>query len=93
LRTIELQDAFIRHHAEAAVGGDIVGQGRIAAHEGQVPIADRDRALGPLAEGCAHAASDGDTRLIVDLDIADDLAPVGYGSDRAAAGDRVARAA
>ena len=28
-------------------------------------------------------ASDGDRRLIVDLDIADDLAGVGYGPDRA----------
>ena len=40
------------------------------------------RPAGPRPEGLAGPAGDGDARLIVDLDIADDLAAVGYRPDR-----------
>ena len=69
----EPQPAHVGHRPLAAVDGDIVAERRIA-DEGQVAIADRDRPAGPLAEGLAGPAGDGDARLIVDLDIADDLA-------------------
>ena len=87
---------LVGHGSRAAVDLDVVAERRIAAGEGQVAIADRDRPAGPAAEGLAGAAGDGHARLIVDLDIADDLAAVGDGPDRgvrAGAVDRVARRA
>ena len=78
----EPQPPLVGHGSIAAVDGDIVAERGIAAGEGQVPIADRDRAACPTAERLAGPADDGDARLIVDLDIADDLAAVGDGADR-----------
>ena len=92
----EPQRAHVGHGPRAAIDGDIVAERRIAAGEGQVPIADRDRPAGPAVRSLAGPAVDGDARLIVDLDIADDPAAVGYRPDRgvlAGAVDGVARRA
>jgi hypothetical protein len=46
----ELERALVGHRPLAAVDGDILAERHIAAGEGQVAIADRDRAARPAAE-------------------------------------------
>jgi hypothetical protein len=73
---------------------DLVAERRVAAGEGQVAVADRDRAPSPEAESLAGPGVNGRVRLVVDLDIPDDPAAVRARPDRgigAGAVDRVAR--
>src|SRR5271156_4093953 len=76
------QRIHVGHGSLTAANGDIVAERRVAAGEGEVPGADRDGPARPVAESLARPAGDGDARLIVDLNIADDLAAVGYRPDR-----------
>jgi hypothetical protein len=76
----EPQPAHVGHGPLAAVNGDIVAERRIA-DEGQVAIADRYGPAGPLAEWLAGPTGDGDARLIVSFDVANDLAAVGDVAD------------
>ena len=88
------QRIVVVHGSRAAVDDDVVAERSVPAGEGQVAVTDRDRAAGPGAESLAGPAMDGHIRLIVDLDIADDLAAVGDRADRgvrAGAIDRIAR--
>src|SRR5208282_739513 len=76
----DAQRVLVGHGSLAAVDLDVVAEERIAAAEGEVSVANDDGPALQAAEGLAAAASDGDARLIVDFDIADDPAGVGYRS-------------
>ena len=47
----DLQRTLVDHGSLAAVDLDVVAEHSIAAGEGEVPVADRDRAAGPGPEG------------------------------------------
>jgi hypothetical protein len=73
----------VRHSSGAATDNDVVRKRSLSRSESEIALANADRPARPAAEA-RPLASDDDARLIVDFDIADDLAAVRYGADRSA---------